>query len=102
VGDRAGQGAACGNLGICYSSLGQYAKAIELHEQDQAIAQELGDRAGQGRSCSLFRLKIAVRVQSLKNKLPATVTSTPFSCYRACSTTIIVKKQKHFSTWFSL
>jgi tetratricopeptide (TPR) repeat protein len=52
VGDRAGQGKACGNLGNCYTSLGQYAKAIELHEQDRAIAEEVSDRAGQGRACA--------------------------------------------------
>ena len=31
-----------------YQSLGDYAKAIEYHGQDLAIAQEVGDRAGEG------------------------------------------------------
>ena len=32
VGDRAGEGAAFGNLGIAYKLLGYYQKAIEYHE----------------------------------------------------------------------
>jgi tetratricopeptide (TPR) repeat protein len=39
------------NLGNCYDLLGQYAKAIELHQQARAIAEEQGDRAGQGSAC---------------------------------------------------
>ena len=33
IGDRAGEGAAYGNLGNAYDSLGQYPKAIEYHEK---------------------------------------------------------------------
>jgi tetratricopeptide (TPR) repeat protein len=40
------------NLGNCFESLGQYAKAVELHEQHRAIAEEDGDRAGQGTATS--------------------------------------------------
>ena len=48
ISDRAGEGAAYGNLGIAYQSLGNYQKAIEYHEKDLNIAKELGDRAGEG------------------------------------------------------
>ena len=48
ISDRAGEGAAYGNLGITYQSLGDYQKAIEYHEKDLKIAKELGDRAGEG------------------------------------------------------
>ncbi len=48
VGDRAGEGAAYGNLGIAYQSLGDYVKAIEYHAQKLTIAKEVGDRAGEG------------------------------------------------------
>jgi tetratricopeptide (TPR) repeat protein len=41
-------GAIFGWLGVCYKRLGQYTKAIELHEQCLTVATELGDRAGQG------------------------------------------------------
>ena len=39
-------------LGRAYQSLGDYAKAIEYHEQHLAIAKEVGDRAGEGRAYS--------------------------------------------------
>ena len=48
VGDRAGEGAAYGNLGIAYRSQGDYAKAIEYQAQHLAIAKEVGDRADEG------------------------------------------------------
>ena len=35
-------------LGIAYQNLGDYAKAIEYHAQDLAIAKEVGDWAGKG------------------------------------------------------
>ena len=35
-----------GSLGNAYQSQGHYAKAIEYHTQDLAIAKEVGDRAG--------------------------------------------------------
>ena len=38
-------------LGCCYESMGQYGKAIELHEEHKKIAEEVGDRAGVGRAC---------------------------------------------------
>lgn len=51
VGDLTGQRKACGNLGVCYFSLGQYVEAIEMHEKAWAIAEEVGDQAGQGKAC---------------------------------------------------
>ena len=48
IGDRAGEGAALGNLGIVYSNLGQYERAIGLYEQQLVIAREIGDRDGEG------------------------------------------------------
>jgi tetratricopeptide (TPR) repeat protein len=48
AGDQAGEGAAYGNLGIAYVSLGDCAKAIEYQAQHLAIAKEVGDRAGEG------------------------------------------------------
>ena len=35
-------------LGNVYQSMGDYAKAIEYHTQDLAIAKEVGNRAGEG------------------------------------------------------
>jgi tetratricopeptide (TPR) repeat protein len=34
-------------LGDAYDSLGEYVRAIEYHQQDLAIAQEIGDKAGE-------------------------------------------------------
>ena len=48
IGDRSGEGAAYGNLGIAYYSLSEYRKAIQYHEQRLKIAQEIGDRSGEG------------------------------------------------------
>ena len=66
VGNLAGKGRACGNLGNCYMSLGQYAKAIELLEQHRAIAEEVDDRgpagAGEGVRQPRVLLYVAVTV----------------------------------------
>ena len=51
VGDRAGVGRACFNLGNCYNRMGQYGKAIELQQEHKKIAEEVGDRAGVGAAC---------------------------------------------------
>jgi tetratricopeptide (TPR) repeat protein len=37
-----------GNLGLAYSALGEYRKAIEFHEQALQIARRFGDRSGEG------------------------------------------------------
>jgi len=50
-GDRAGVAAACGNLGNCYHSTGEYGRARELYGQDRAICEALGDRAGVTTAC---------------------------------------------------
>ena len=47
-GDRAGEGRAYCHLGIAYRRLGHFAKAVEFHEKDLAIAREVGDRKGEG------------------------------------------------------
>jgi hypothetical protein len=48
VGDRAGEGAAYGNLGNAYQSQGDFSKAIKHHTQCLAATKEVGDRAGEG------------------------------------------------------
>ena len=48
IGDRIGEGAALGNLGVCYDSLGDYPRAIEYHQQRLAIYREIADRQGEG------------------------------------------------------
>jgi tetratricopeptide (TPR) repeat protein len=48
IGDRRGEGADLGNLGIVYRHLGQVEKAIQYYEKALAIAQEIGDRRGEG------------------------------------------------------
>ena len=48
IGNRAGEGASYGNLGIAYDSLGDYQRAIEYHEKRLKFAKEIGDRAGEG------------------------------------------------------
>ena len=48
IGDRSVEGAAYGNLGSAYRSLGDYQKGIEYHEKRLKIAQEIGDRSGEG------------------------------------------------------
>ena len=46
--DRRGEGAALGNLGLAYHSLGKYDKVIEYQLQSLAIARELKFRRGEG------------------------------------------------------
>ena len=50
IGDRRGKGAAYGNLGNCYQSLGDYPKSIEYHEKHLKTVKEIGDRGGEGRA----------------------------------------------------
>jgi tetratricopeptide (TPR) repeat protein len=46
--NRSCEGAALGNLGLTYYSLGEYRRAIGYYEQHLAIARELNDRFGEG------------------------------------------------------
>ncbi|MFV9631808.1 MAG: tetratricopeptide repeat protein [Methanosarcinales archaeon] len=48
IGDRKGEGAPLGNLGLAYSYLGQAEKAIEYYGQALEISKEIGDRCGEG------------------------------------------------------
>jgi hypothetical protein len=41
-----------GTQNVCNKELGQYYKAIELHEQYLSVVDEVGDCAGQGAACS--------------------------------------------------
>jgi tetratricopeptide (TPR) repeat protein len=47
IGDRRGEGADLGNLGLAYAALGDARKAIEFYEQRMVIAREIGDRRGE-------------------------------------------------------
>ncbi|MEG4287909.1 CHAT domain-containing protein [Microcoleus sp. C2C3] len=57
--NRQGEGAALGNLGAAYNSLGNYTKAIEYSQQYLAIAREIKHRKGEGNA--LGNLGIAYR-----------------------------------------
>jgi adenine-specific DNA glycosylase len=51
VGSTANVACIYSSLRNCYDSLGQYSKAIKLHELHLTIAEEVGDRAGPGSAC---------------------------------------------------
>jgi len=48
MGDRRGEGAGLGNLGMAYANLGRVWRAIGYHEAALDIAREVGDRFGEG------------------------------------------------------
>ena len=48
LGDRAGESAHLGNLGVAYRNLGEHRRAITYYEQHLGIAREIGDRRGEG------------------------------------------------------
>ena len=48
MGDKSGEGAAYGSLGIGHERLGDFKTAIHYHERHLNIAKELGDRSGEG------------------------------------------------------
>jgi tetratricopeptide (TPR) repeat protein len=48
IGDRPGEGAALGNVGLAHADLGETRRAIEYYEQVLAIAREIGSRRGEG------------------------------------------------------
>ena len=51
AGDRAGEGAAYGNLGNAYLSLGKFQESKEYSNKHLSIVKEVGDRAGEGGAC---------------------------------------------------
>jgi tetratricopeptide (TPR) repeat protein len=57
IGDRAGEGAVLGNLGVAYRKLGEPRRAIDYHGRRLAIARNLGDRRGEG--IALFNMSLA-------------------------------------------
>ena len=48
--ERNGEASSLGNLGLAYSSLGQYQQAIQFHQQSLEIRREIGDRNGEAYS----------------------------------------------------
>ena len=54
IGDRCGEGAILGNLGLAYNHLGESRKAIEYYEQALEIAREIGDRHGEGKALEIW------------------------------------------------
>ena len=54
IGDKAGEGRAIGNLGTCYSYLGQCQEAIEHHEMHLKITREIENKAAEG--CAIGKL----------------------------------------------
>jgi len=61
LGDRAGVGRACCNLGLCYESLRQFDTAIGLLEKAKTILQEMFQRADEAKAwAALGRCKTAL------------------------------------------
>jgi tetratricopeptide (TPR) repeat protein len=56
--DKKREGAALGNLGIAWRTLGEPWRAIEFYEQHLGIAREIGDRRGEG--SALFNAGLAL------------------------------------------
>lgn len=50
IGNRKGEAATLGNLGIVYYSLSDYQQAIDFHQQSLAIAKEISDHQGEANS----------------------------------------------------
>ncbi len=50
IGNRQGEAASLGNLGIAYDSLGEYQKAIAFYDQSLEIQRQIGDRQGEAGS----------------------------------------------------
>ncbi|MGH6916885.1 MAG: tetratricopeptide repeat protein, partial [Geminicoccaceae bacterium] len=48
IGERQGESAALGNLGLAYSDLEEPRRAIEYYEEDLAITRDIGDRRNEG------------------------------------------------------
>jgi tetratricopeptide (TPR) repeat protein len=58
LGDRRGESAALGNLGLVHAVLGDARKAIECYEQELAITRARGDRGGEGNA--LYRTALVL------------------------------------------
>jgi len=58
IGDRRGEGADLGNLGLAYAALGETRRAIEYYEQALVIDREIGDRRGEG--TDLYNMALAL------------------------------------------
>ena len=50
IGDRQGEAASIGNLGLACYSLGQYHKAIKFHHQSCKVSRKIGDRQQEANS----------------------------------------------------
>ncbi|HEY9797173.1 MAG TPA: tetratricopeptide repeat protein, partial [Leptolyngbyaceae cyanobacterium] len=50
TGDQQGEGAALGNLGTVYNSLGDYQQALDYYQQCLTLARDIGDRQGEGKT----------------------------------------------------
>ena len=59
AGDRRGEGAWLGNLGIAYHGLGEVRRAIGYYEQCLVIHREIGDRRGEGNALGNLGLAYA-------------------------------------------
>ncbi|MBM4049798.1 MAG: tetratricopeptide repeat protein [Planctomycetes bacterium] len=59
IGDRRGEGADLGNMGLAYAALGEARKAIGYYEQQLVIVREIGDR--QGACAALGNMAVAWR-----------------------------------------
>jgi tetratricopeptide (TPR) repeat protein len=72
IGDRDGEGAALGCLGIACADLGELRRAIEYHEQYLAIAREIGDRRDEGNALGNLGLTYAyLRASPRSPRIPA-------------------------------
>jgi len=58
IGDRRGEGADLGNLGLAYAALGETRRAIEYYEQQLIITREIGDRRGEGNALANMGLLV--------------------------------------------
>ena len=53
LGDRRGEGATLGNLGLAYAELGEVPKAIDHYQKRLVIAREISDRRSEGHSLGI-------------------------------------------------